>query len=80
VYVPLAMIETMQCLDDVDEAVAVVNKLKEDRWINIRTHSGQEHIVSLKMIKEKVKSEKSVEEVWIDIVEYWATVINEKRK
>jgi hypothetical protein len=31
------------------------------------------------MIKQKVKSEKTVSDVWIDIVEQWAEVMNNKK-
>jgi hypothetical protein len=69
----------MQCIDHVDDEVAVVNALSDDLWVKVTLLSGREHVVSIKMIKQKVKSEKTVEEVWVDIVEQWADVFTNKK-
>jgi len=82
-YLPLAVIETMQCIDDIDDEVANVNKLRDDLSIKVVTFTGREFVVSMQYMKSKTNAndtDKSLEQVWIDIAEQWIDIINSKGK
>jgi len=81
-YIPLSVIETMQCEDPADPEAATLNKLKDDLLITAVTFTGRQFTISMRYMRDRLDAvaSKTVRELWIEIAQQWIEIINGKGK